>query len=79
MPAYNSHNLSLYCDNGSAPWVPYHPEGAAKPGEHRYGEFPWEFINPRMKECYKLARAAGWKFSKSGRMICPRCVQAGIK
>ena len=66
MPAYNSHALSLYCD-------------VMHLIAHEPGEFPVVFHHADQKACRQLAKQAGWKFTHDGRMLCPRCVRAGVK
>lgn len=77
MSTYNSHSLTLYCDNLNAKHVDH--RGTVQVGEHGWGEIPAQFDNPKQKICYQLARQSGWKFYKDGRNLCPRCVHGGIK
>jgi hypothetical protein len=74
---YHSHAMSLYCDNTVARDVVVPCE--AQPGEHVSGEFPAVFWARSKTLCRQAAKQAGWRFFADGRILCPRCVTAGIK
>jgi hypothetical protein len=61
------YTLDLYCDNLNI------PEGAVTDGIHDYKEFPKTFIHEYGSVCRKIARAKGWKFTRDGRALCPKC------
>ena len=74
---YNTHILSLYCDNAKAVRVSFQQD--AKPGEHLAGEFPTLFYHASETVCRQRAKQAGWRFYRNGRTLCPRCVSGGIR
>lgn len=58
------YTLHLYCGNYDA----------ARPGDHRYGEFPHQFVNEHGGKCRGAAKRAGWVVNyKTGKAICPKC------
>jgi hypothetical protein len=67
----SGYSLHLYCDNESAGDVVH--DAAAKPGEHRYGEFPHQFTAETGGECRRDAKKDGWLFTRDGKHYCPRC------
>jgi hypothetical protein len=76
MPAYNSHSITLYCDNHRVAPTSY-PEPIH--GQHVFGEFPKEYLSTSEKKAMTTAIDDGWRFYKNGRTLCPRCVKNGIR
>lgn len=65
------YSLHLYCDNESARDVGH--DAAAKPGEHRYDEFPHQFTAETGAQCRREAVRRRWLFTRDGKHYCPRC------
>lgn len=81
----SGYTLALYCERSGygegtneAEWVSYGEK--PKAGQHRYDEFPHEYLGEHGSRCRAEARAAGWAINmRHGKALCPSCVKAGFK
>ena len=62
-----AYDLDLYCKKLAI------PEGKVSDGVHYYDEFPAQFIGYDRKQSYAMARSKGWKFTRDGDCLCPKC------
>ncbi len=53
------YTLDLYCDNQEVT-------------DHKYGEFPHQYVHELGSTCRRRARKDGWLI-KPGRQLCPQC------
>lgn len=62
-----AYSINLYCDN----WREQ-SDNIGRDGVHELGEFPHEFAGHSKLDCFRQARAIGWKIGKE-RQTCPKC------
>ena len=69
-----AYQLDCYCDTDKPerPYkMPITPENWDK--YHEYNQFPESFIGRSRGECMRAARRAGWRFTRHGKALCPKC------
>jgi hypothetical protein len=67
MPIIGCYTLELYCDN--------QPDRQKPDAIHGYEEFPKQYCNEFGSRCRAMARKDGWKLTKDGGSICPKCAK----
>lgn len=64
--------LDLYCDSPK-PWTASKTNSLIDAYGHRYNEFPHQYTAELGSQCRADAKKDGWKFTRDGRVLCPKC------